>query len=293
VLAGLTLPKSVFALAVETEKSNQQDDLEKALKILCMEDPSLHVDLDKESGQTLIRGIGELHLEIVCDKLKRQFNIPVNTGRAYVAFRESLSIDHEESYTYTYDKTIGTKKFYASFTFVVRRKEGDNMIPTINYEDVKHSLSQDERTALEESFEGSVNRGPAGYPAVGFDVDITSFDRDSHTCPGSIRACISMFISSILRGPYKCLLEPIMSTEVYVPTSCLGEVLSDLSIKRRGVVKEVRTEDGNSIISAHVPFVTMLGYASSVRSMTQGEGSFAMEYLEHVVVDEAFLKHTA
>jgi elongation factor G len=288
VLEGLHLPKSVFALALEPEKSSQQDDLEKALNILCMEDPSLHVDVDKESGQTLIKGIGELHLEIVCDKLRRQFKIEVTTGRAYVAFRESLQLieNEDEVFAYEYDKVIGSKRLYAGMSFVIT-KRADIGSPELDYKVVSEQLTNEERVCLEESFQGCISRGPVGYPVVGFNVKIIEIDKNIHTCSGSLRACLSMAMNTVLKGPLQCLFEPLMSLEVYLPTEYLGDVLSDLSMRRRGLVREVKTEDASSIIIAHVPLVTMLGYASAIRSMTQGEGSFAMEYLEHVQVDDA------
>lgn len=285
VLDGLSIPKSVFALAIEPERSSQQDDLEQALNILCMEDPSLVVDANKESGQMLIRGLGELHLEIVCDKLRRQFGIAVSTGRAYVAFRETLALEGSEEMDFEYDKTIGTKRLYAHMTFRVTHAPGKHS-PVLEYKAIANSLSVDEKNSLQEAFDAGTSRGPAGYPVVGFDVEVMSLERNAHTDSGAVRACVAMFLSQLLRGPLKSLLQPMMSVELYVPTKFVGEVLSDLSATRRGIVKEVRNEGVSSVVLGTVPLVTMLGYASSIRSMTQGEGSFSLEYLDHAVVEE-------
>ena len=290
VMAGLELPKSVFSIAIEPDTSSQQDELEKALNFLCVEDPSLIVETDKESGQTVLRGIGELHLEIVCDKLRRRFGIEVTTRRTYVAFRESLHLeDVEEEMSYEYDRTIGSKRLYAGFTFIPCRRS-DKATPQLDYQLIEGSLNADEKSALEDAFSSSVNRGPNGFPAVGFDVKLTSIKRNTHTCPGSIRACVSMLVFSLLKGPKRNLLEPVMSLELYLPSVYVGEVLSDLTSKRRGVVKEVKTEEASTVVTGQVPLATMLGYASSIRSMTQGEGSFTLEYLDHVEVDESFLQ---
>ena len=290
VMAGLELPKSVFSMAIEPDSSSQQDELEKALHVLCIEDPSLVVETDKEIGQTVLRGIGELHLEIVCDKLRRRFGIEVTTRKAYVAFRESLNLeDVEEEMSYEYDRNLGSKRLYAGLTYIPMRRP-DKATPQIDYHLIAESLSADEKSALEDAFASSVSRGPAGFPAVGFDVKLTSLQRNTHTCPGSIRACVSMLVYSLLKGPKRSLLEPIMSLELYLPSIYVGEVLSDLTSKRRGVVKEVKTEDASTVVTGEVPLATMLGYASSIRSMTQGEGSFTLEYLDHVEVDESVVQ---
>ena len=190
----------------------------------------------------------------------------------------------DETVRYEYDRLIGTKRLYAAITCTVR-PHNDKNTPVLSYKKIANELSHEERVALEEAFSGSISRGPLGYPVVGFDVEIVKLERNPHTCAGSIRACVSMFLSSVLKGEESCLLEPIMSLEIYLPSLYLGEVLSDLSAKRRGFIKEVRTEDATSIIIGHVPLVTMLGYATVIRSMTQGEGSFSLEYLDHAVVD--------
>lgn len=301
VLSGLTIPPTVFSVALEPEKSSLQDDLEKALQILCLEDPSLEVVLDKESGQTLVRGIGELHLEIVCDKLKRQFNIPVTSGRAYIAFRETLALEEDETIDlhHVYDRVIGTKRLFAGLSAIVKRKkegeqieeaEGVTSSPQLRYDAIKNELSVEEKAALEEAFEGSISRGICGFPVTGFNLEITALERDIHTCSGSLRACLSMLISTLLKGEHHRLLEPFMSVEIQTPSTYVGDVLSDFSLRRRGIVKEVRSEEtGVSLILAQVPLATMVGYASAIRSMTQGEGSFSMEFEKYVVVEDSLL----
>jgi len=294
VLDGLTVPRAVFSLAVEPEKSSQQGDLDRALAILSMEDPSLRVDLDKESGQTILRGIGELHLEIVCDKLKRQFNIEVTTGRAYVNYRESVSADAGDTWQnrrHVYDRTIGTKRMFAAVTFDVvpfAASDGASVAdePTLAVPDaVRKSLTADEYVALIEGLQAAFTRGPLGFPVAGMHIVVKAVEKDQDTAPGAIRACVSTFVDSVLRSADKIVLEPVMAVEVDLPASFLGDVLSDITVKRRGHIKEVVTREVNSTIIADVPLATMLGYATAVRSMTQGEGAFSMEYTEHVPVD--------
>ena len=292
VLDGLNIPEAVFSLAVEPEKASQQAQLDTALAILCVEDPSLRVDLDKESGQTILRGIGELHLEIVCDKLRRQFNVNVETGRAYVNYRESITADEGDiEQRFVYDRTFGPKRMYASLDFIVSPRASSED-PTIFLADIiKETATPDEVCAIVDGLKASFSRGPQGFPVTGFHVAVVGIERDHDTTSGAMRACVSLFIDSILKGDRKMILEPVMAVEIELPATYLGDVLSNLTAKRRGQVKEIITLDGSSLstIIGEAPLATMLGYATSIRSMTQGEGSFSMEYAVHNPVDQ----HTA
>ena len=289
VLDGLNIPEAVFSLTVEPEKASQQTSLESALAILCIEDPSLRVDFEKESGQTILRGIGELHLEIVCDKLRRQFNIEVETGRAYVNYREGVTVeDGIICKQFIYDRTFGPKRMFSSLNFEVTPNNGSEE-PTISIStNVKDATTGDELCAIVDGLKASFSRGPEGFPVTGFHVAVTDVEKDFDTTPGAMRACVSLFIDSMLKGNRKMILEPIMTVEIELPASYLGDVLSDFTAKKRGQVKEVITLDGNSLttVIGEVPLATMLGYATSIRSMTQGEGSFSMTYLTHSPVDQ-------
>jgi elongation factor G len=219
VLDGLTVPPAVFSLAVEPDKSSQQAELDKALGILSMEDPSLRVDIDKESGQTILRGIGELHLEIVCDKIRRQFNIGVTTGRAYVNYRESINPDDGViNKNHTYDRTFNFKRMYASIDFEVTPVGGSQEPTFIILDDVKKAMSNDEHASMEEGLRGSFSRGPQGFPVVGMHIVVVSILKDQDTTPGSIRACISLFMDTLLKSDSKIILEPYMALEVEAPS---------------------------------------------------------------------------
>ena len=288
VLDGLKIPEAVFSLTIEPEKSSQQNALDAALAILCIEDPSLRVELNKESGQTLLRGIGELHLEIVCDKLRRQFNIEVTTGRAYVNYRESVT-DEEDTIKqqHTFDRTIGTRRLYACLDFEITPRPGSQEPTTSIANAVKEMATPDERVAIIDGLKAAYCRGPQGFPVTGFHVAVVGMVRDHDTTAGAVRACVALFMDNVLRGNRRMILEPIMAVEIELPSQYLGDVLSDLSSKRRGQVKDLITVDGSTLrtILAEVPLATMLGYATSVRSMTQGEGSFTMEYFTHSPVE--------
>lgn len=294
-LVRVHIADAVYALAVEPEKSSQQDDLEQALAVMCLEDPSLRVELDKESGQTLLRGIGELHLEIVCDKLRRQHGIEVNTGKAYVAFREGLDpnagIIAKE---FKYERQIGARRLFAvlhaKLSSAFNSDESSGRIDastesTVTISDaVRKQLSAPQVSALEAGFKGAFLRGPNGFPVVGLNVEINNVDTDIDSTPGALQACASALIDSTLRDA-NCgmLLEPIMALEIDMPQQYTGDVLSDLSVNRRAVVKEVASNaDGShSSVIAHVPLTTMLGYSTAIRSVTKGDCNFSIEYLEH------------
>lgn len=283
ILDGLTIPKPVFSLSIEPEKTSQQTELENALNILKLEDPSLQVDIDEESGQTMLRGIGELHLEIVCDKLKRQFNIDVTTGKAYVNYRERISESYGEiENEYEYDRTIAGKRMFASLTLGVLPLGNCTEPELIVSESIRKSMSTDEYASLLEGIYSSLGKGKTGFPVVGVKVTVKDFKRDSDTTAGAIRACAAISMDKIYASDGHEVLEPFMLLEVEVTSQFVGEVLSDITIKRRGQITEIVTKDNMNVICAKVPLEAMLGYATTIRSMTQGEGIFSLEYIEHL-----------
>lgn len=303
VLSGLTIPDSVFSLSVEPAKSSQQTDLEEALKLMCLEDPSLRVDADEESGQTMLRGIGELHLEIVCDRLNRQYGIEVTTGKAYVAYRESVDAEMGKiSELYTHDKQIGTKRLFAILDTII----SPIVTPNGSYASVSPSsfdiskealktLTAPQLNGLQSGLRGALDRGPSGYPVVGIHVLIQNVHLDSDSTPGALQAAAAGLISQLFRhSGHGVILEPMMSLEVDVPESITGDVLGDLSSNRKAVVKEVvpSLDGSRNYISAHVPLAQMLGYATAIRSASKGEGSFSMEYAGHQrVIDNSYMQN--
>jgi elongation factor G len=293
VLDGLHVPAPVFSLAIETERSSQQKDLEAALAILVMEDPSVHFEVNAESGQTLIKGVGELHLEIVCEKLKREYKLEVTTGSAYVAYRESIHKDSElETISHTFEREINGKRLFAAVDFVISAAKEITSDPTFSVgKDVRANLSGEEYGAVCDALTNSFVRGPFGYPVVGLDVQVKGLTRDGDTNAGALRACVSRGFNEFLRSDRRCILEPIMFVEAVGPPACIGDVVSDLAVKRRGEILEIANSGSalRSSVTALVPLATTLGYANALRSMTQGDGAFTMEYHGHAIVDEALM----
>jgi elongation factor G len=245
--------------------------------VLMLEDPSLRVVVDDESGQTLLCGIGELHLEVVCDKLATLHKVPVETGQTYVAYRETLVESPSSSRRFVFDRMLGTKHMYAVMEYTLTSSgTGTPSTYSVSAETAK-TLSPEELYSLEKGLEGALTRGPEGYPISGLDVVVTSVGKESGTSPGVLLACASALLDKEMRvSKQHLLLEPLMEVEVSAPVEFVGDVLSELS-SRSAHIKEVVAEESFHCIMATVPLADMLGYATAIRSLTQGSGTFTME----------------
>ena len=288
-LEGLRLPNSVYSLSIEPEWESQQKELEESLNILSTEDPSLYFEIDEESGLTTLRGVGELHLEVTCDKLEKRFGIKVNSGKAYVAYRESVKIDSKIESVFHYDKEIGNKRLFAGLRYVISCTKNDGAEGDVEIyvaDSVKTLLNHDEYVGLLEGLNSATLRGPYGYPLMGFKVCITDAIRSKDSTPGAFQACSFSLVDTCLRSASHVLLEPLARVDIEFPAQFVGIVLSDFTVKRRGVIKEVETrKDEKCFLRGVVPISEMLSYASSIRSMTQGEGFFYLEYSHLAVVE--------
>ena len=290
-LATLDVPKDVFSIAVEPELSSQQDALDKALEILCIEDPSLRAEVDEESGQTIIAGIGELHLEIVRSKLLDRFKIPIITAAANIAYRESLIEDvFISSQWFTFSRSIGNKQLFAKLQYSIKSTTTADDPSYKIHDIVKEKLKVEEIDSLEKGLEGAFSRGPRSFPVCGIDVQIEDVEINEYTTPGALLACSSLLVDETLRSDDYTLLEPRMAVEVAAPGNHLGDILSELTT-RRAEVREVNTDGYMHSIDAVVPLATMIGYATTVRSLTQGEGSYSMNFLDYTQVDPKIMEH--
>ena len=290
-LSGLTVPPTVFSVSVEPEKSSQQQDLIKALSILQLEDPSLHFEVDDDSGQTLIRGLGELHLDIVCDKLRRQYNISVRIGDAHVAYRESIeSTAVPQTFTHTIDRVVSGSRMFASLVMTIGPSDDTRSNKVHIDKELSKKFTPQERYALLDGLDAYLQAGFKGHPLVGLHVTITDIVKDSDTTEGAVRACVVGTMQEAMKNLPHVFLEPVMSLDIELPEEYVGDTLSDLSVKRRALIKDVTSLPYNfSSITGTVPLATMLGYATSIRSMTHGQGSFSMEYLCHQPVESPFI----
>ncbi|KAG5192332.1 Mef2, mitochondrial translation elongation factor EF-G [Tribonema minus] len=305
-LSGVNIPEAVFSVAVEPDLSSQEATLEAALAIICREDPSVRFEADKDTGQTILRGIGELHLEVVCDRLGREFNVPVQQGRVYIAYREGISHAVEVSDDYDREREVlPGRRMYAGLDLqleLLPEEEQSGPCEVELSETVLDELSAGEADELLRCLDDACGRGPVGgYPLMGARVTVTAVRKDADTSPGAVRYAAATIVRDAAIAAGAVLLEPVMACEVAVPPSHLGSVLSDLTTHRRAIIKEVDTSAESPAgastaldrytLHASVPLRELVGYASSLRALTAGEASFSMHLTGYAPMDPHTAKH--
>jgi elongation factor G len=282
VLESINFPEPVIAIAIEPKTKADQEKLSTALHKIASEDPSFRVRTDQETGQTLISGMGELHLEIVVDRITREFGVNANIGRPQVAYRETVrkSVEHELRFV----KQTGGRGQYAHVVIELKP-----LPPGKGFEfedDVKGGVIPREYIpAVEKGARDALTAGPlAGYPLI--DVGVRLFYGSYHEVDSSemaFKICASMAVKEAARKASPTLLEPIMAVEVVVPEEYMGDVIGDLN-SRRGRVQNMTARGNAQVISAQVPLATMFGYATDLRSRTQGRATFTMQFSRYEAV---------
>jgi elongation factor G len=283
ILESLHIPDPVIGVAVEPLSKADQDKLSKGLQELASEDPSFRVSSDEESGQTLIEGMGELHLEIVVDRLKREFKVEANVGAAQVAYRETAG-KRVEKHSYKHKKQTGGSGQYGHV--VINLEPGEPGTGFV-FEDkiVGGKIPKEYIPAVKQGMEEALGSGPvAGYPVVDVKVELTDgsyHDVDSSEMAFKITGN-QAFKEALSRSAPR-LLEPVMKVEVVTPDEegYAGSIMGDLS-GRRGHPEGMEERLGNAkAITAKVPLASMFGYVTDLRSMTQGRASFTMEFASY------------
>ncbi len=275
LLESITFPAPVIQLAIEPKTKADQEKLGVAIHKLATEDPTLHVATDPETGQTILSGMGELHLEIIVDRMQREFNVGANVGKPQVAYRETIR--QKAEYDYTHKKQTGGSGQYAR---VKLRVEPD---PEKDFEfendvtggNIPKEFIPAVQKGVEEALEGGIL---AGYPLN--NIKVTVFDGAYHEVDSSemaFKICSSICFKEAAAKAKPVLLEPVMRVEVTVPEEYMGSVNGDL-ISRRGRLEGTEIAGGTHIIKAMVPLSEMFGYATELRSRTQGRGSFTMHF---------------
>jgi elongation factor G len=279
ILERMDFPDPVISQAVEPKTKADQEKMGVALSRLAQEDPSFRVHTDEESGQTIISGMGELHLEIIVDRMKREFSVEANVGKPQVAYRETIRRPVEQEYKYI--KQTGGRGQYGH---VVLRLEPQEAGKGYEFVDAIKGgvIPREYIPAVQKGIAESLQRGiKAGYPVV--DVKVTLFFGSYHEVDSSENA-FKMAASLAFRdGTNKAdpvLLEPIMAVEVVTPEDYMGSVNGDLS-SRRGVIHGMEDAPGGKIIRAEVPLAEMFGYATALRSATQGRANYTMEFKKY------------
>ena len=276
ILERIEFPDPVIEIAVEPKTKNDQEKLGAALARLAAEDPSFRVSTDPESGQTLIEGMGELHLEIIVDRLKREFKVAANVGVPQVAYRETITT--EVVVDYTHKKQTGGA---GQFARIKLRLEPLAAGSGVEFESaaVGGSVPREYLRAVQKGIEATALSGIlAGFPVIDFKA--TVLDGAAHDVDSSTLAFEIAARSAFREAAYKAapqLLEPMMSVEVVVPDANMGDVIGDLN-GRRGHVSGTIRRAAATVISAMVPLANMFGYVNGLRSMTKGRGQFTMHF---------------
>jgi elongation factor G len=286
VLESISFPEPVISVAIEPKTSADQDKMGEALRKLAEEDPTFRVRTDENTGQTIISGMGELHLDIIVDRLVREFRVQANVGRPRVAYRETITrpvprVEHR------YVKQTGGRGQYGHVVISLEpAAPGSGII----FEDkiVGGVIPREFIPAVEKGIREAAESGVmAGYPVV--DVKVTLFDGSFHEVDSSemaFKMAASMAFKEGVQKGAPVLLEPIMKVEVVVPEEYLGDVIGQLN-SRRGSIQGIEVRPGNAqAVRAMVPLGEMFGYATELRSATQGRGVFSMEFDHYAPVSE-------
>lgn len=278
-LERMDFPDPVIAVAVEPRTKADQEKMSMALAKLAQEDPSFRVHTDEESGQTIIEGMGELHLEIIVDRMRREFNVEANVGKPQVAYRETLKAKVEQEGKFV--RQSGGRGQYGHVWLKLEPQE-----PGAGYEFVNAIVGgvipKEYIPAVDKGVQEQLQNGViAGYPVV--DVKVTLFDGSFHDVDSSEMAFKIAGSMCFKQGALKAkpvLLEPIMSVEVVTPEDYMGDVMGDLN-RRRGMVQGMEDSPAGKIVRAEVPLAEMFGYATDLRSATQGRATYTMEFAKY------------
>jgi elongation factor G len=281
-LERMEFPEPVISVAVEPKTKADQEKMGLALSKLAREDPSFRVRTDEESGQTIISGMGELHLEIIVDRLKREFKVEANVGRPQVAYRETIQSPVEQEGKFV--RQSGGRGQYGHVYIRIEPKEPGSGYEFVN-EIVGGVVPREYIPAVDKGIQEQMGNGViAGYPVV--DCKVTLYDGSYHDVDSSEIAFKIAGSMAFKQGAVKAkpvLLEPIMKVEVVTPEDYMGDVNGDLN-RRRGILQGLEDAPLGKIVRAEVPLSEMFGYATSLRSMSQGRATYTMEFSHYAVV---------
>lgn len=276
ILEEITFPEPVISIRVEPKNKTDEEKMGVALKRLSEEDPTFTVKTDPDTSETIISGMGELHLEILVDRMKREFKVEANIGRPQVAYKETIRAVAEAESKYV--KQSGGRGQYGHVLMRIKPRERGKGFEFLNK--IKGgSIPREFIPAVEKGAKEAMEKGVvAGYPMV--DISVILYDGSFHEVDSSefaFKIASSMAFQEAAKKANPVLLEPIMKLEVVIPISFFGDVIGDLSA-RRGKIKETKDRLNLKVIDATVPLSEMFGYATTLRSLTEGRGTFTMEF---------------
>jgi elongation factor G len=276
VLERMDFPDPVISVAVEPKTKVDQEKMGVALQKLAQEDPSFRVNTDEESGQTIISGMGELHLEILVDRMMREFKVEAEIGQPQVAYRESIKETVQQEYKYA-KQSGGRGQFGHVYLKLEPMEAGDGyeFVNAIKGGSVPREFIPAVNKGIQEAMQGGVL---AGYPME--DVKVTLYDGSYHDVDSNemaFKLAASMGFKEGARKAGAVIMEPMMKVEVEVPEDYMGDVIGDLN-RRRGQIEGMDDRSGNKIVNAYVPLSEMFGYSTDLRSATQGRATYSMEF---------------
>lgn len=278
ILERIVFPEPVIAVAVEPKTKADQEKLSQALVRLAQEDPSFRVQYDEETCQTLISGMGELHLEIIVDRMKREFNVDANIGSPQVAYKETIrtKVEHETKFI---RQAPGGAGQYAHIW--LRMEPADNGYEFVN-EIVGLLIPKEYIVAVDKGVQEQLKSGVlAGFPVI--NIKVTLFDGSYHEVDSSdiaFKVAASICFRDAAKKALPVILEPVMKVEVVTPEEYVGDVVNDIS-RRRGIISEMQDTSTVKTICCEVPLSEMFGYATDLRSVTQGRGTYSMFFLKY------------
>jgi len=287
VLESMSFPEPVIGYAIEPKTQADVDKMGMAIAKLIEEDPTLRVNTDEETGQTVLRGMGELHLEIIIDRMRREFKVEINQGAPQVAYKEILTkkVDHRE----TYKKQTGGRGKFGDIVFELGPKETEPEKPGFEFDNaiVGGVIPREFIAPIQKGFEEAMKQGPlAGFPIEGMKVRLyhgSFHDVDSDALSFELAARGGFREAARKAGPK--LLEPIMNVEVVCPDEYTGPVTGDLN-RRRGLMKGMDTKGGAQVIKADVPLSELFGYVTDLRTLSSGRASASLTFSHYEQVPQ-------
>ena len=288
LLEKMIFPEPVIKLAVEPKTKADNDKLTMGLSKLAEEDPTFKTNVDDETGQTTIAGMGELHLEIIVDRLKREFKVEANVGKPQVSYRETItkSVTHRE----IYKKQTGGRGKFADVQFEIMPLEGNTGFEFLN-EVTGGNIPREYINPCENGFKAALTNGiQANYPVEG--VKVRLFDGSYHDVDSdalSFEVCSKLGFREAARKAGPILLEPIMAVEIITPEDYMGDIMGDLN-GRRGMIGGMENKIEGTVITAEVPLSEMFGYSTHLRSMSQGRAVYSMEFKKFAPVPDSIAK---
>jgi elongation factor G len=280
ILESMTFPDPVISVAIEPKTKGDQEKLGTAIQKLAQEDPTFKVHNDEETGQTIIEGMGELHLEVLVDRMRREFNVEANVGKPQVAYRETIrrTVDR---YDYTHKKQTGGSGQFAKVQIALEPLDRTTDGPSYEFENkvTGGRIPKEYIPSVDAGAQDAMQYGVlAGYPLVG--VKLTLLDGAYHEVDSSemaFKIAGSIAFKEAARKADPVLLEPMMAVEVTTPEENMGDVIGDLN-SRRGTIQAMEERGGLRVVRAVVPLSEMFGYVGDLRSKTQGRASYSMQF---------------